>query len=146
MGDRLSMNVFCNDGVSVIETDRGKVSISPREFLAGWQGNPGSQNKKPVPPFGNIELQVRESLDAGTYDVAAWRNDEVRARWTDGSGRQWNIVVERSGQPFKYEGDPTPPAEAERERLIYLNVSVKPKQLERAQPPQPQPRTKSRFD
>lgn len=145
MGDRLSMNVFPNDGVSVIETDRGKVSISPQEFLAGWQGNPGSQNKKPVPPFGNSELQVRESLDAGTYDVAVWQRDEVRARWTDGSGRQWNIVVERSGQPFKYDRDPTPPAEAERERHIYLNLSVKTKTPRELAPP-PQPRTKSRFD
>jgi len=131
MGDRLSMNIFCNDGVSVIETDRGKVSISPTEFLTGWQGK--------RPPFGQSELRVREALDAGTYEVAVWRNDEVRARWIDSSGKRWNVVVERDGNPFNYDGDPTPPDHAERERLIYLNLSVRPQQ-QRAQ------RTTSRFD
>ena len=140
MGDRLSMNVFPNDGGSVVETDRGKVSISPQEFLAGWQGN--------RPPFGQSELRVHESLDAGTYEVAAWRNDEVHARWTDGTGRRQKAIVEKSGKPFQRDRDPTPPEEAERERLIYLNLSVKTKTpRELAPPPQPpQPRTKSRFD
>ena len=138
MGDRLSMNVFCNEGVSIIETDRGPVSVSPPEWLAGWQGK--------RPPFGQSELRVRESLDPGTYEVAVWRNDEVRARWTDASGKRWNVIVERSGEMFSRDGDPTPPAEAEREHLIYLSVSIKPQQQRNAQRSAATPPAKGRFD
>lgn len=128
MGDRLSMNVFCNDGVSIVETDRGKVGVSPEQFLAGWQGK--------RPPFGQSELRVRESLDVGTYEVAVWRNDEVRVRWTDASGKRHNVIVERHGEPFHRDGDPIPPSDAKREHLIYLNLNVKP---------QTQRETKTRF-
>ena len=48
MGDRLSINVFCNEGVSIVETERGKVSISASEFLAGWQGKPGAKKTTPL--------------------------------------------------------------------------------------------------
>ena len=148
MGDRLSINVFCNEGVSIVETERGKVSISASEFLAGWQGKPGA--KKTTPPFGQSELHVKEALDAGTYEVAVWRNDEVRARWNDASGKRWNVIVERDGKMFQRDGDPVPPAEAERENLIYLNLSVKPQQQREphaaAAPPASTPPAKGRFD
>ena len=138
MGDRLSMNVFCNEGVSVIETERGNVSISPEAFLAGWQGK--------RPPFGQSELRVREPLDAGTYAVAVWRNNEVRARWTDASGKRWNVIVERDGAMFSRDGDPAPPADAEREHLIYLNLSVKPQQQRDERRAESAPPAKGRFD
>ena len=138
MGDRLSMNVFCNEGSSFIDTDRGKVAVTPQEFLAGWQGK--------RPPFGQSELKVRESLDAGTYEVAVWRNDEVRARWNDATGSRHNVIVERSGEPFHRDGDPTPPAGAGKEHLIYLNLSVKPQTAREPRAAAPAPAAKGRFD
>ena len=118
MGDRLWLNVFCNDGESVIQTDNGPVTVTGKQFLRGWQGRP--------PPFGQSELHVREALDAGTYEVAAWRNDDVRARWTDSSGKRWSVVTERNGRTFQRDTDPTPPADAQRDEVTYLNISVKP--------------------
>jgi hypothetical protein len=117
---KLSMNLFCNEGdglVSIVQTDRGPVSITPMQFVQGWQGR--------RPPFSNGDVIVNVALAEGTYEVAGWANDEVRASWTDPSGKRQKVLVSRRGQAVEMHGDPTPPEDAERKAATYLNVAVK---------------------
>ena len=119
----LTINLFANEGddlVSMVQTDRGPVSITPTEFLKGWQGR--------RPPFSNGDVRVREPLQAGTYEVAGWANDEVRAIWTDPSGKRQRVLVERRGQPTHISGDPEPPEGSEQQAVTYVNVAIKPQQ------------------
>jgi len=119
---KLSMNLFCNEGdglVSMVQTDRGPVSITPMQFVQGWQSR--------RPPFSNGDVIVKETLAAGTYEVAGWANDEVRANWTDPSGKRQKVLVSRRGQAPDTSNDPTPPEDAEMKSATYLNVAVKTK-------------------
>jgi hypothetical protein len=116
----LTINLFCNEGenlVSVVEVDGRRIAVTPSQFIEGWQGH--------RPPFSNGEVRVRESLGAGRYEAAAWANDEVRAKWTDASGRSQNVIVKRRGEPFGRPGDPAVPDAADRSRLVYLNLQLK---------------------
>ena len=110
-----TINLFLRDGVSIIETEHGKISVTLTQVIEGWQGR--------RPPFGNGEVQLRNPLPSGLYDVAAWFNDEVKARWNDASGRRQTATVERRGEPVSYANDPTPPADAERQRVTSLSVA-----------------------
>ena len=117
---KLSMNLFCNEGdglVSIVQTDRGPVSITPAQFVQGWQGR--------RPPFSNGDVMVKEALAVGTYEIAGWANDEVRANWTDPSGRRQKVLVSRRGQAVDLPNDPKPPEDAEMKSATYLNVAVK---------------------
>jgi hypothetical protein len=124
MIDKINANLFANDSegnVSTIETSRGRVTITPTEFLAGWTGH--------RPPFSNNGALI-PSLGSGQFDVSAWANVEKVRSWVDDSGKRQRVTVERRGNPVKRPGDPTPPLSAEQETLTYLNVSIKPKTFE----------------
>ena len=121
-----SIYLFPRDGVSIIETDTGPVSVTPWEFLVGWQGR--------RPPFGNNTVRLRSDLLGGKYDVAAWGNDEVKARWTDASGKRQNVTVEQRGKPFQYADAPTPPADAERQHVVSLNITFSEPREQQAAP------------
>ena len=124
MIDKINANLFANEGeglVSTIETSRGRVTITPTEFLAGWTGN--------RPPFSNNGVLI-PSLGASRFECAAWANVETVRAWVDDSGKRQRVTVERRGNPVKRPGDPTPPLSAEEETLTYLNVSIKPKTYE----------------
>ena len=124
-----TINLFLRDGVSIIETEHGKISVTMTQVIEGWQGR--------RPPFGNNEARLKNPLPPGNYDVAAWFNDEVRARWSDASGRRQNVTVEKRGQPVSYASDPTPPADAERQRVLSLSVAFStPREQQQAQPQQ----------
>ena len=121
----MNIKLFCNDGVSIIETDRGQVKVSAQEFLDGWVGNPG--NEAISAPFGNTDATFYEPLEVSHYKVTGWKNDDVRARWTDASGKTHNYVVTRNGKTpqFNQQG-PVPPDGAERQRLLYMNIAIGP--------------------
>jgi len=117
---KLSMNLFCNEGdglVSIVQTDKGPVSITPAQFVESWQGR--------RPPFSNGDVIVNEALAAGTYEVAGWANHEVRATWTDPSGKRQKVLISRRGKAVEMPGDAKPPEDAERKGATYLNVAVK---------------------
>ena len=124
MADKITINLFCNEGeglYSRVETEKGWVGITPTQFLEGWQGR--------RPPFSNNDTRVRDGgLDEGSYEAAAWCNDEGRAKHSDASGRRQNVVVERRGEKVHLPGNPVPPDDAIKERLIYLNLQIKPAQ------------------
>lgn len=123
--NNLIVNLFPNESdevdgqISVVEVDGKRVAITPSQFLEGWQGR--------RPPFSNSEVRLAEPLETGTYEAAAWANDEVRARWNDPSGRRQSVVVTRRGNPVQRPGDPVVPDTAERAHLVYLNLTLKPR-------------------
>ena len=132
MPNRLAtINLFPREGESIIETEHGPISVTATQFLAGWRAR--------RPPFGNGEAWFREPLPAKHYDVAAWANDDVRASWSDASGKWHSVTVERNGKTHSYAAAPTPPANAKRDRRLSLNLTIS-EQREKAQPQQqPQP-------